>query len=218
MAHDQRTPSVPQRLRAPSLRARGEGGDEGASPPGAELRFCLQRRRIKPHHSESRRGPLTLVRCAHSTSPRTAGRGEKAFPFSRRDWRASDVKQRYVSASLRGAVATKQSSSHARSKRPWIASLSLAMTNEIKEAERRQTHCRQSRTKRVRSRHGRCGLRRPSALGRARLPAFHHGSCQGVCCPLVRSGPGFVGQAVQGAGVTPPTACPLPATHLARRS
>ncbi len=33
----------------------------------------------------------------------------------------------------------------------------------------------------------------PSALGRARLPAFHHGSAQGVCGPLVRSGPGFVG-------------------------
>jgi hypothetical protein len=50
---------------------------------------------------------------------------------------------------------------------------------EIRKAERRQTHCRQFRTKRVRSRHGRSGLRRPSALGRARLPAFHHGSRQG---------------------------------------
>src|SRR5580700_7591293 len=44
---------------------RGEGWGEGASPPGAELR-----------RSESRRGPLTLVRFAHSTSPPAAGRGE----------------------------------------------------------------------------------------------------------------------------------------------
>jgi len=44
----------------PSPRGRGEGRDEGASPLG----------------SESRRGPLTLVRFAHSTSPRAAGRGD----------------------------------------------------------------------------------------------------------------------------------------------
>ena len=39
-----------------------------------------------------------------------------------------------------------------------------------------------------------------SALGRARLPAFHHGSCQGVCSPLVRPGPGFVGKPSKGRG------------------
>ncbi len=49
-------------LSAPSPRTRGEGRDEGASPPG----------------SESRRGPLTLARSARSTSPRAAGRGEKS--------------------------------------------------------------------------------------------------------------------------------------------
>ena len=42
----------------------GRGWGEGASRLGAELR-----------RSESRRGPLTLVRYALSTSPRTAGRG-----------------------------------------------------------------------------------------------------------------------------------------------
>jgi excinuclease ABC subunit B len=49
-------------LSAPSPHTRGEGRDEGASPPG----------------SESRRGPLTLARSARSTSPRAAGRGEKS--------------------------------------------------------------------------------------------------------------------------------------------
>jgi hypothetical protein len=36
--------------------------------------------------------------------------------------------------------------------------------------------------------------------GTARLPAFHHGSSQGVCGPLVRSGPGFVGRPSKGRG------------------
>src|SRR5579864_5100110 len=48
------------KLAAPSPRVRGEG--EGASPLGAELR-C----------SESRRGPLTLLRFAQSTFPRARG-------------------------------------------------------------------------------------------------------------------------------------------------
>jgi len=47
-------------IASPSPRVRGEGRDEGASPPG----------------SESRRGPLTLLRFAQSTSPRPAGRGD----------------------------------------------------------------------------------------------------------------------------------------------
>jgi hypothetical protein len=67
--------------RAPSPRVRGEGRDEGALPLG----------------SESRRGPLTLARYAHSTSPRAAGRGDKAIPFPRRDsLRASVVKQQRI--------------------------------------------------------------------------------------------------------------------------
>jgi hypothetical protein len=47
-------------IASPSPRVRGEGRDEGASPPG----------------SESRRGPLTLLRFAQSTSLRPAGRGD----------------------------------------------------------------------------------------------------------------------------------------------
>ena len=47
-------------IASPSPRVRGEGRDEGASPLG----------------SESRRGPLTLLRFAQSTSPRPAGRGD----------------------------------------------------------------------------------------------------------------------------------------------
>jgi hypothetical protein len=46
-----------------------------------------------------------------------------------------------------------------------------------KEAVRRQTQCFMSRTSGCGSRHGECGLRRLTAVGRARLPAFHHGSC-----------------------------------------
>ena len=60
------------RGRAPSPRARGEGRDEGASPPGADLR-----------RSDSLRGPLTLA--SLDLSPR-AGRGDNAIPFSRRDF------------------------------------------------------------------------------------------------------------------------------------
>jgi hypothetical protein len=59
--------------RAPSPRVRGEGRDEGASPLGAELQG-----------SDSRQRPLTLVRFAHSTSPRTRGEVEQANSFSRR--------------------------------------------------------------------------------------------------------------------------------------
>jgi hypothetical protein len=66
-----------RRLRAPSPRVRGEGRDEGAYPLGSECR-----------RSESLRGPLTLAPPdqvgGRSTSPRAAGRGEKANPFSRR--------------------------------------------------------------------------------------------------------------------------------------
>jgi len=49
-----------------------------------------------------------------------------------------------------------------------------------KEAERRQTQCFMSRTQAARgSRHGKAACAALSAVGRARLPAFHHGSRQG---------------------------------------
>ncbi len=84
---------------------------------------------------------------------------------------------------------------------------SLAMTKN-KEAERRQTHCNNPA---------------PAGAGRATeraacaaLPLSGALACRrsttalpkGCCRPLVRSGPGFVGKPVQGAGVTPPTAKP----------
>jgi hypothetical protein len=49
-----------------------------------------------PRRSESRRGPLTLVRYAHSTSPRTRGEVKQAISFSQRDPRRS-----YVSGQVR---------------------------------------------------------------------------------------------------------------------
>ncbi len=42
----------------------------------------------------------------------------------------------------------------------------------------------------------------PEREGAARLPAFHHGSSQGVCGPLVRSGPGFGGCFTNAADMT----------------
>jgi len=51
---------------------------------------------LRPHRSESRRGPLTLVRSAHSTSPRTRGEVKRAVPLSQRDPR-----RRYVSGEAR---------------------------------------------------------------------------------------------------------------------
>ena len=71
-----------------------------------------------------------------------------------------------------------------------------------REAERRQTQrqylpARKRRAGRATERAACAAL---SALGRARLPAFHHGSAQGVCSPLVRSGPGFVGKPSKGRG------------------
>ena len=59
----------------------------------------------------------------------------------------------------------------------------------------------------------------PSAVGRARLPAFHHGSCQGeYLIPKARPGPGFVGQACQRGGGhsadTAPTSSDAPRTPV----
>ena len=46
---------------------------------------------LHPPRSESRRGPLTLARSAHSTSPRTRGEVKQAIPFSQRDPRRSFI-------------------------------------------------------------------------------------------------------------------------------
>ena len=77
----------------------------------------------------------------------------------------------------------------------FVASLFAMTKKRVRKAERRQSHCRQSpRASGARVAPRRKRLAPPSACGRARLPAFHHGSAQGVCSPLVRSGPGFVGR------------------------
>jgi len=74
-----------------------------------------------------------------------------------------------------------------------------ATKKENKEAERRQTHCRQSRTSGCGRATERSACADPSAVGRARLPAFHHGSCQGeYLIPKARPGPGFVDTASTG--------------------
>ena len=63
----------------------------------------------------------------------------------------------------------------------------LAMTKRIWNAGRRRADLRTLG----------CGA---VPRGTARLPAFHHGSSQEVCGPLVRSGPGFVGKPSKGRG------------------
>jgi len=100
-----------------------------------------------------------------------------------------------------------------------------------KEAERRQTQGLMSRTQR---RAGRAtevsGLRRPSAVGRARLPAFHHGSRQrDSSSQRLSVRPGFLGRGLTHdlktscasktrLRVLPAFACPSPGKHLPSRS
>ena len=70
-----------------------------------------------------------------------------------------------------------------------------------REAERRQTRAvPPARIRRAGRATEGAACAAPSAIGRARLPAFHLGSSQGVCGPLVRSGPGFVGKPSKGRG------------------
>ena len=77
-------------------------------------------------------------------------------------------------------VAWKQSSLSGTN---WIASPSLrsgyAMTKEIRKRNAGKRRSVPPAPSGCGTRHGECGLRRPSAVGRARLPAFHHGSRQG---------------------------------------
>jgi hypothetical protein len=62
-----------------------------------------------------------------------------------------------------------------------------------KEAERRQTLFNNLRTSGCGRATDKSAHADPSAVGRARLPAFHHGSCQGeYLIPKARPGPGFV--------------------------
>ena len=80
-----------------------------------------------------------------------------------------------------------------------------------REAERRQTQCFMSRTQAAHgSRHGESGLRRPSACGRARLSAFHHGSCGSDRTPPLSSSYALPGTERGRNG-----RYPLPAVHSA---
>jgi len=50
------------------------------------------------------------------------------------------------------------------------------------------------RTRGCGSRHEEAGLRQPSAAGRARLPAFHHGTCGSERTPPLSSSTRFLGR------------------------
>ena len=169
-------------------------------------------------------GPITRQRppppsIARSFFSPRAGRGErKAIPFSRRDCArrvsmSNSHIERPVSCSPDGAERNPGYDQRAFS-RPRISLRSIRATKlfaarfrQIKgKAERRQSHCRQSRTERVRSRHGRSGLRRPFR-SRARSPAgvpprFFPRGVWSLGAIRAR----FRGHTVQGAGVPPPTA------------
>ena len=195
--------------RARSSPRAGEGRDEGASPLGAEMRHCLKRRGNSLRCSELRRGPLTLASLRSLDLSPHAGRGEsKAILFSRRVLRASDVKQRrLLSRHLRrerseprrtrpgrlGHTLRGPLRGHLRvtDQAPWNLQQFFSISRERKkrrEAERRQTRYSTARTQAAhRARHGHGGLRRPSAYGRARLPAFHHGTCGGDRTPPLSS-------------------------------
>jgi hypothetical protein len=86
----------------------------------------------------------------------------------------------------------------------WIAGSSPAMTGKDERNKGSGTPANAGRTTCTqaahRARHGEGGLRRPSAFGRARLPAFHHGSAQGVCGPLVTIRARLRGQTVESGG------------------
>jgi hypothetical protein len=102
----------------------GRGRGEGASPLGAELR-----------RSESWRGPLTLVRSAHSTSPRTRGEVKKELSFPRRRPRpscADQSHQSFASKKIRGGRAPKGANE-------WAASADAARAERSALAFRRPT-------------------------------------------------------------------------------
>ncbi len=173
---------------------------------------------LRRQRSSESEAPSTILRSLRELRmvplPRFAGAGARD-PVPAAHQRASFVKQRCQTAVARmsGAICGYGREASMSSDVGWakaqsaVPTLCIAVSphrsawaslreahptnKKEREAERRQTHCRQSRTERVRSRHGRSGLHRPSALGRARLPAFHHGSCQGVCL-VPWCGPGQV--------------------------
>ncbi len=73
----------------------------------------------------------------------------------------------------------------------WLASLSL-FAFPVSPKPKRIWNAGRRRALNLRTCYG--AAPPPEWERAARLPAFHHGSSQGVCSPLVRSGPGFVGK------------------------
>ena len=169
-------------LALPSPRARGEGRDEGASPLGAELRRRLQRCRI--HRTTQNRGEApSSSSLRSSTSPRTRGEVNKdplparAFACGPPD--LSHVKRTGAKRTPRGG---------------WPRCLSSLFPF-------RQKYKGYGTPEDAGPTSAPWGAALPPEReGAARLPAFHHGSSQGVCGPLVRSGPGFVGRPSKGRG------------------
>ncbi len=127
------------------------------------------------------RGPLHHA--TRGPPPPLRGGGCKAIPLSRRDLRASFVKQRCRTARTPRRSPDERSDIRERS-RSFTVHPGFRFAHpgyeKIKEAERRQTRVTPPARKR---RAGRAtegaACAALSALGRARLPAFHHGSRQG---------------------------------------
>ena len=144
--------------------------------------------------------PPSFACCASyggSPLPRFAA-ADARDSFSRREKRASVVKQRCRTA--RSPVARiERSEIRVRSRSLQCPSrVSLRSTQATKERKGKRNAGRRTVVSPAPNGCGRATDKAAcaalSALGRARLPAFHHGSCQGVCRPLVRPGPGFVGK------------------------
>ncbi len=107
------------------------------------------------------------------TTKRTNKKPGVIFVRRRRGWDRRSHDHAREAPSLRGAFATKQSSLCAAD--PGLLRLRLAMTKRI--AERRKALLRNLRI-------SRCGTR---PCGRARLSAFHHGTCSSDRTPPLSS-------------------------------
>ncbi len=160
-----------------------------------------------------------------STSPRTRGEVKKRSR-SRAHSRPSVVKQRCPKPSLRGAERRSNPERSGRTGfekpligRPFRADpLARNDENKRKEAERRQTQYSMTCTQAAhRARHGEGGLRRPSALGRARLPAFHHGTCGSDRTPPLSSSSRTSWDGTREERVLPTPGRPSTAGDIARR-
>ena len=95
LVNQRRQEKLSRCARAPSSRVRGEGWGEGASPPGAEFRRCLQRCRMVRCAQNRGEAPSPSLR---STSPRA--RGEVAKPSRSR---GASERPRFAEATLKNS-------------------------------------------------------------------------------------------------------------------